>query len=117
MSEATSKAEHTITVAYEKQLQKQQQEHSKIQSVTAIQLNKYKRMNDDLKDRNLKSKTTSNIRIATLKQNQKKELSNEKKKNTKSMNRVKSDAYHATKELERQPVSYTHLTLPTTAYV
>ena len=43
VSEATSKAEHTITVAYEKQLQKQQQEHSKLQSVTATQLNKYKR--------------------------------------------------------------------------
>ena len=90
--EATSKAEHTITVAYEKQ----QQEHSKIQSVTAAQLNKYKDMNDNLKDRNLKSRTTTNIRIATLKQNHRKELSTVKKKNTKSMNRVKSDAYHVT---------------------
>ena len=79
VSEATSKAEHNVTVAYEKQIQKQQQEHSKIQSATATQINKYKRMNDNLKDRNLKSRTTSNIRIAT--------------------------------------VSYTHLTLPTTAYV
>ena len=62
--EATSKAEHNVTVAYEKELQKQQQEHSKIQSVTATQLNKYKRMNDDLKDRNLKSRTTTTIKIS-----------------------------------------------------
>ena len=102
VSEATSNVEHTVTVAYEKQLQKQQQEHSKIQSVTATQINKYKRMNDNLKDRNLKSRTTSNIRIATLKQNHRKEVSLVKKNNTKSINRVKSDAYYATKELEKQ---------------
>ena len=100
--EATSKAEHTITVAYEKELQKQQQEHSKIQSVTATQTNKYKDMIVNLKDRNLKSRTTTNIKIATLKQTQRKELSLVKKQNTKSINRVKSDAYHVTKKLEKQ---------------
>ena len=81
--EATSKAEHNVTVAYEKELQKQQQEHSKIQSVTATQINKYKRMNDDLKDRNLQSRTTTNIKIHKLKQNHRKEVSLVKKKNTK----------------------------------
>ena len=40
-------------------------------------------MIDNLKDRNLKSRTTTNIKISKLKENQRKELSTVKKKTLK----------------------------------
>ena len=84
MVKAARKAKHKVTVAYEKELKKPQQNHSETLSVSAAQVNKYKDITVNLRARNLETSTTSKLKICKLKQNNnKKELLDKKGGTTK----------------------------------
>ena len=82
---AAREAEHKVTVAYEKELKKPQQNHSKTLSVSVAQVNKYKDITANLRAHNLETSTTSKLKICNkLKQNNnKKELLDKKGGTTK----------------------------------